>query len=364
MQLISSLEVGGAERLLIDFVKSCTEAPQIPQVVVVMNDHVDPEMASELNSIAIPTYYLGRPEGSRDPRYLANLKKIIRAHQVSFIHSHSRGSKYWSVLCRALRPDIKLVHTIHDTHIEMNSPEVLFHNLTIDATIAISTAVADEARSLGIKRLQQIDNGIPISLFLSIPTRPWVSPIRVISVGRISPEKKGQDILIRAVKRCVDHGFDIECTLVGSPAIGDFESLPLLEELASSIGIRDRIHFIQGRTDVAELLADANIFVLPSRWEGFGLALVEAMAAGLPVIASNVDGPGEIIADGIDGLLFKPGSDAQLAEKIAMLVQSPALADTLRRNGCAKSCQYDISRMRGEYMALYGWLAKAERAAS
>lgn len=364
MQLISSLEIGGAERLLIDFVKSCTEVPAIPQIVVVMNDHVDPEMASELNSIAVPTYYLGRPEGSRDPRYIASLKNIIRTHQVSLIHSHSRGSKYWSVLCRGIKPAIKLVHTLHDTRIKMKSPEVLLHNLTIDVTIAISRAVADEAHSLRIRRVKQINNGIPTSHFRSICTRPWESPARVISVGRISPEKKGQDVLIRAIMRCIDRGFDIECTLVGSPATGDLESLPILEDLASSLGIRNRIHFIQGRTNVAPLLANANIFVLPSRWEGFGLALVEAMAVGLPVIAANVDGPAEIVTDGIDGLLFKPGSDAQLAEKVAMLINSPALAEKLRKSGSAKSREYDISRMRNEYMAVYDRLAKTECAAT
>lgn len=353
MHLISSLEVGGAERLLIDFVRSCTEAPRIPQVVVVMNDRVDPRMAAELREISVPAYYLGRPESSRNPRYLLDLKKIISTHDVSVIHSHTRGSKYWASLCRVLKLDLKFVHTFHDTRISMSYPDVLFHNSMIDVTIAISRAVAAAASALKIRRVEQIDNGVSISLFRSVQPKTRGSRARIMSVGRLVPAEKGQDVLIRAIEKCVARGLDVECTFVGSPAAGDSQALPMLEALASSLELDDRVHFVQGRTDVAILLADADIFVLPSRWEGFGLALVEAMAAGLPVIASNIAGPASIVTDGIDGLLFESGSDGQLAEKIEMLIQCPLTADRLGKNGRSKSCEYDIRTMRDKYMAVY-----------
>lgn len=361
MHLISSLEVGGAERLLIDFIKSCAGTPEIPQIVVVMNDRVDRDLAAELDSTSAPTYYLSRPESSRNPRYLLDLIRIIHSHRVSVIHSHNHGSKYWSALCRVLKFDVKLAHTLHDTNIRINPPGVLFHNSMIDVTIAISRAVADEARSLKIERVEQIENGVPISLFSSVSAQPLGTRVKIISVGRLFPEKKGQDVLLRALKRCVDRGLDVECTFVGSPATGDLRTMPMLEALTSSLQLSSRVHFVQGRTDIATLLADASIFVLPSRWEGFGLALVEAMAAGLPVIASNIDGPANIVTDGKDGLLFESGSDEQLAEKIATLIQSPPLADKLRKNGRTKSWEYDISTMRDKYMAVYGRLMIAGR---
>lgn len=353
LHLISSLEVGGAERLLLNLVKSCTETQSIPQVVVVMNDRVDPKMASELNSIPVPVYYLDRPESSRNPRYIVDLRRIIKTHHVSVIHSHGRGSKYWSALCYFLDSNLKLAHTLHHTRIGMNSVDVVFHNWVIDVTIAISPAVAKEARSLKIKRVEQIENGVPTSLYRTVAPHIPGSRTRIMSTGRIFPEKKGQDVLIRAVKRCVDRGLDVECTFVGDPTKGDLKTLPMLEALSAKLELSGRVRFVRGRTDVAALLADADIFVLPSRWEGFGLALVEAMAAGLPVIASNIDGPASIVADGVDGLLFESGSHEQLADKIALLIHSPSLADKLRRNGRAKSCDYDISKMREKYVAVY-----------
>jgi glycosyltransferase involved in cell wall biosynthesis len=360
LHLISSLEVGGAERLLIDFVKSCAEAPEIPQVVVVMNKRIDQNMVTVLNSTSVPVYYLGRSEGSRNPRYILELVKIMRKHRISVIHSHTPGAKYWAMLCRVLNSDLKLVHTFHQTLIRMDSMGVLLHNSMIDVTIAISRAVAKETSQRKIRRVEIVENGIPISMFRSVSPQPLISTARIITVGRLCPDEKGQDVLIRAVKRCVSRGLDVECTFVGSPAIGDFQTLPMLEALTASLQLGDRVHFVQGRIDVATLLAGASIFVLPSRREGFGLALVEAMAAGLPVIASNIEGPADILTDGLDGLLFDCGSDEQLAEKMAMLIQSPALADELRNNAREKSLDYDISAMREKYMDIYRCLTITE----
>lgn len=353
LHLISGLEVGGAERMLVNLVQSCTEVPQTAPVVVVMNDRVDRNLASELSSNSGPVYFLGRPESSKNPKYIFDLVKIIRAHRVSVIHSHNSGSKYWAMLCRLAIPKLRLIFTLHDTKISMGSIGIRLHNAMIDVTIAISHAVATEARSLKINRIEQIDNGIPISLFRSVSPQLCGPTAKIISVARLLPEKKGQDILIRAIKRCVNRGLDVECTLVGSPLPGDSQTLPRLQALVSTLQLTSRVHFLTGRSDVSALLGNSNIFVLPSRYEGFGLALVEAMAAGLPVIASNIDGPAHIITNGTDGLLFESGSDEQLAVKIATLIRSPAMTEKLRTNGRATSGKYDIALMRDKYIAVY-----------
>lgn len=353
LHLISSLEVGGSERMLVNLVQSCTEVPQIAQVVVVMNDRVDRSLASELSSSSVPVYFLNRPESSRSPKYIFDLFGIIRTHHVSVIHSHNRGSKYWSMLCRILRSRLRLVFTFHHTEIKLDSIDILLHNALIDVTIAVSETVATEVQALGIRRVNQIENGIPISLFRSTSTQHSGSRTRILTVGRLSLEKKGQDILIRAIKRCVDRGLDVECTLVGSPTVGDAQTLPMLQALASTLQLKSRIQFVQGRSDVNTFLGRADIFVLPSRHEGFGLALVEAMAAGLPVIASNIEGPADIVTDGEDGLLFDSGSEEELATKIATLIQYPAVTEKIRTNGRITAGKYDISSMRDRYVEIY-----------
>lgn len=357
LHLVSALELGGSERMLVNLVHSFAQSGQISQVVVVMNDRVDSKLEAELRSTSVPVYFLGRTESSRNPKYLFDLFKVVRKHRIRVIHSHNPGSKYWSMLCHLARFKLSLVYTFHHTEISMNSLDVLVHNAVIDTTIAISPAVAAEAHTLGIKRIEQIDNGIPLSIFSRV-SPPLPGPVsKVISVGRLSLRKKGQDILIRAIKLCVDRGLDVECILVGSPAAEDSQTLPMLRALASDLQLEERVHFLQGRSDIADLLAKANIFVLPSRHEGFGLALVEAMAAGLPVIASNIEGPADIITDGFDGLLFECGSPERLAEKISAVMRNPKMAEELRTNGLATSVKYDISVMRDRYAEIYKALA-------
>jgi glycosyltransferase involved in cell wall biosynthesis len=127
----------------------------------------------------------------------------------------------------------------------------------------------------------------------------------------------------------------------------------MLQALASTLQLKSRIQFVQGRSDVNTFLGRADIFVLPSRHEGFGLALVEAMAAGLPVIASNIEGPADIVTDGEDGLLFDSGSEEELATKIATLIQYPAVTEKIRTNGRITAGKYDISSMRDRYVEIY-----------
>ncbi len=121
--------------------------------------------------------------------------------------------------------------------------------------------------------------------------RAFTTPLRLVNVARIYPKQKGQDILIKALAICASECLDIRCDFVGSPPEGDSVTVGSLKALAIAEGVADRVRFLCGRTDVREPLAEADIFVLPSRFEGFGLVLLEAMAAGLPVIAADVDGP-------------------------------------------------------------------------
>lgn len=132
-------------------------------------------------------------------------------------------------------------------------------------------------------------------------------------------------------------GLDVRCNFVGSPPEGDSATVGSLKALAIAEGVADRIRFVFGRTDVREPLGEADIFVLPSRFEGFGLVLLEAMAAGLPVIASDVDGPAELLVDGSNGIKFAVGSERDLARKIMALAARPISPRGSRRSGASSS---------------------------
>ena len=102
--------------------------------------------------------------------------------------------------------------------------------------------------------------------------------------------------------------------------------------MAADLGLAGRVHFLGQRDDIPDLLAALDIFVLPSHSEGVSLALLEAMAAGLPVIATAVGGLPEVVTDGVNGLLIPPQDPEALAQALARLLDDPALAKKLGEN--------------------------------
>lgn len=123
--------------------------------------------------------------------------------------------------------------------------------------------------------------------------------------------------------------------------------------MVNNAGLESDIEFLVNRTDVPEVLKQADLFVLASRYEGLGLVVLEAMAASVPVIASNIDGPAELIQDGQNGLLFKTNDAESLFEKIRYLYDHPVIADRLADEALRSVKGFDIHLMKERYYQLY-----------
>jgi glycosyltransferase involved in cell wall biosynthesis len=360
LQLISSLTVGGAERLLINFAASCQAGAGVPQVFVVINDRLNPELVAELSASGHPIYFLKRAPGNRNPRIILTLLNIIRRHDIRVIHAHDSGAKHFAMLSKLYRP-MSVGYTIHNTGIAgaWDNVKLRLHRRFVDWNIAISAAVERECEAVKLQRLFKVHNGIPLAAFgTKARQRGFGSPLRLVNVARIYPKQKGQDILIKAISLCVARGLDVRCEFVGSPPADDQTTLLSLKALAIAEGVADRVRFLCGRTDVRAPLEEADIFVLPSRFEGFGLVLLEAMAVGLPVIAADVDGPAELLVDGSNGIKFKVGSAEDLADKIAALAASPEKAARIATTAREFVTEFDIAQMRDQYFGIYGQMMK------
>ncbi len=187
----------------------------------------------------------------------------------------------------------------------------------------------------------------------------------VLSVGRLSKEK-GHDVLIEAFAQVADRLPRARLMVVGDgperKALEEKSRCPSLESLLGRWGQGQgqpgkansaRVLFPGHRDDVARLLAAADLFVLPSRYEGFGLAVLEAMAAGVPVIASQVGGVPEIIRDDIDGRLIPGGDAGALAKAIAELFADAAARDRLGHAGQCRAQAFSCETMLAMYYQLY-----------
>jgi glycosyltransferase involved in cell wall biosynthesis len=150
------------------------------------------------------------------------------------------------------------------------------------------------------------------------------------TVCRLVEPKKGVSVLLRAMAALQKDGNDPHCQLL---IVGDGPARASLEALSRQLGLSERTVFAGTRRDIPRILPLLDLFVLPSLYEGFGIAILEAMAAGKPVVATAVGGIPEFVVPGDTGLLVEPGKAAALAEAIGSLMRDPAKARRMGMRG-------------------------------
>jgi len=359
LHFISTFTKGGAEKLLLYFVKACNE----DVIVAIMSDEVDDNFMQELIDTGTKVHVLNKKQGQKHPKFLFRLLKVIKEHNVDIVHSHD-GCVKWAILCKMLKPQLKLVYTIHSSIYIKNWGFIKrFVNRTfIDMTIAISDGMFNDCVKQKLKTLK-IYNGID--------TKRWKQPqvnertFSIINVGRLSCDGdityqiKGQDILIKALKECKDRGLKFTCNFVGGDddAVNN-SSLKYLKKINADLGLSEEIQFLGNREDIPDLLAQSDIFILPSRYEGMPIALLEAMAAKVPVIASNISGSTDLVEHGKNGLLFESENYHDLAEKIIYLYHHRDEMKHLSQNAFEYVQDFDISMMVNKTWDLYKRLMK------
>lgn len=179
-----------------------------------------------------------------------------------------------------------------------------------DRRLALARDVAGE------EKLATVHNGVK-DVAAHLGADPGGEPPVIASVARFEPQKD-HPTLLRALASLGDRPWKLRL-------VGDGPRLEEMRGLARELGIGDRVEFLGARDDVAEILAGAQLYVLASRWEGFPRTILEAMRAGLPVVASDVGGVSEAVADGRSGTVVPAGDGEALTDALARLLQDPEL---------------------------------------
>jgi len=237
-----------------------------------------------------------------------------------FVHAHDlypSGAAARRLCEQAGLPYVLTVHGL-DLYSNLGNPrwrsEIVAAARSAEAIVCVGSRLArDCVAELGVDpaRTLVIPNTYDADRFVPTTRSRDGSRMRLVSLGRLSYEK-GHDVLLRALRRALDDGCEATLTL-----IGDGPERAALEQLAGELGVEQRVAFtgtLLG-SDVPAAFAEADAFVLPSRDEGFGVALIEAMATGLPVVATRSGGPEDIVSED-DGLLVGPGDPDELAGAI------------------------------------------------
>jgi glycosyltransferase involved in cell wall biosynthesis len=252
---------------------------------------------------------------------LAHLRRALSGDSYDLVHTHLVHADWHAAVVP--RPRVPLVSTKHNHDpFRARQPFKALETLWLRrcaATIAISDSLADFVEAHNGVRPVVVRYGWPVSS--DAPPR-GVTPIRaLLAVGRLEPQK-GHDVLIDAIAEVPGVRLDIA---------GEGGQRPRLEALIARHGIGDRVRLLGQRDDVPDLLARADAFVHSARWEGFGLVLLEAMAAALPIVATEAGAVPEVVGDA--ALLVAPDDPAALADAIRRLVADPALAQRLGAQG-------------------------------
>ncbi|MCB4458423.1 glycosyltransferase family 4 protein [Leisingera sp. McT4-56] len=291
-----------------------------------------------------------------DPRALLRLGAYARGIAPGdIVHVHLfPASAHAAMLAQAGRLRGRLVFTEHSTSNRRRGHALggLIDDRVYRAfekVIAVSGSVEAEllaARPWLAGRTTVIENGCPLA-FGRLPQRPaGPRPLRIVSAGRLTPAKNYATAL-RAVARLGPAAWRYSIA-------GEGAERAALERQIAELGIEDRVDLMGHVDDVPALLEAADIFLIPSAWEGFGLAAVEAMNAGLPVVASDVPGLRETVGrDGAAALLVPPSDAAGIAAALQRLADDPAMRRRMGAAGFEAAKKYDIARFAAAHRTLY-----------
>jgi glycosyltransferase involved in cell wall biosynthesis len=298
-------------------------------------------------------------------RLLAALLRHLRTHRYSIVHTHNSITGAVGRLAARLARVPVTIHTVHGFHFHerMSGAQRLPWVATerwlsrwCDVLLSQNREDLERARRIGCRpRLGAlyIGNGIDLERFRQRRVEPRNPRPVVLSVGRLEPVKNHR-MLFAALKRLSPSQRPIVWLVGDGPCRAGYE-----RELAAD-GLAECVRFLGYRYDIPEQTAAADVAVLTSVKEGMPRALMEAMATGVPVIATDVQGSREVVVEGQTGFLVPLGDSVALAERLARLLDSPSLRAEMGARGAEHARRhFDEARVVGRLVRIYRWALTA-----
>lgn len=345
LHVVFGLGMGGIETMLVNIANAQAAADGTEVHILIVNDVVDASLRNQLDT-RIRVHVLGRKARSHNPWPILRLNHLIYSLRPDIIHSHN--SSLWRFLWYpCLRSHRGLCVTQHDVFAsgEVRDLDRFRHVFSISESVRRSIL-----EGVGVPSTV-IPNGIRPELFAVRGDKTCHYPFRLVQISRLRHDKKGQDFLLDRVAALVSRGFDLDLTF-----FGDGESRSFLEQKIAALCLSDRVHMPgnQSQEYISQHLCDYDLLVQPSRFEGFGLTVAEAMAAGVPVLVSDIEGPMEIIENGLYGHSFRVDAasdfDTQLEDILLHYEDALLTADKARTMVHEK---YSVTRTAENYLNEY-----------
>lgn len=350
--MIPQIGIGGAETQLC-WLATLSDPTRARHSVLYYSESLDAEGFRVYREAGIDLKNV--PRSRRNPAgFLLRLARTIRRERPDIVHCWLTGAALWGRWAGILASAPRIVVSFRNSKIEfpglMRALEP-FSTRRVNYLVNSHACARSAAAALGLplSRFSVVHNGIDVGLYGPPCRRPPSAeqPWTIVTVARLTAQKN-HAMLLRVAQRCRG-ALPVRFRIVGH---GELE--PKLHQLACDMGVEDTVEFLGLRRDVPALLRDADLFCFTTRWEGFPNALLEAMAAGLPIVSTRFDGADELIESGVHGTLV-PIDDAEAAfQAISSYVAKPELA---AQHGTAArqrmEDEFSMGRMVNRTLAYY-----------
>lgn len=361
LHLITRLPIGGAERLLLGILRNL-DPNEFESVVCCIQDRG--ELAEEAEAMGIPMIALNLMQrGGHDRQVVPALRRIIRERDIDLIHTHLYHANLYGRLA-ARREGIPAIASVHNTYKKQKWYRHLINRYLARHSFVVTAGSEDVEKDLlevdrlprnKVVRLPNCIDLARVETTLTIAEAKqrfgFAETNRVIgTVGRVE-EQKGHVFLLRAFARLRRQpgGGDLRLLLVG-----DGRLLPQLREAAENLDIADACRFPGNISRLADVYRAIDVFTMPSLWEGLSLAMLEAMAAGLPMVATDVGGARDVLGDSRWGLVVPPHDADALATAIEKLLDDPQATAEMAASGRERvHANYSVTALTNQLANLY-----------
>ncbi|MBI5591947.1 MAG: glycosyltransferase [Deltaproteobacteria bacterium] len=348
LHVIDALNIGGAQELLVLLADKTPKSVYQTLVCVIQPDLT---LKSRIESKGAPVFCLSRSRpsifcpGKFIIYFYQNIRDIValcRQHRVDVVHCHLSDAEFTGILAGWIYGARRIITTVHypallperksgDIRNYLRIAATRFLYRLANAVVAVSDDVAQQLRNvfhLASSKIKIIINGIDVeAIHRTLPKPEHLLSLcalpgqrLITSVGRLMPPK-GHGDLIAAMLHLMQQVDNVRLLLAGD---GDLRAS--LEQLSHDLKVQDVISFLGSRSDVPDILALSDVFVLPSISEGTSMALLEAMAASKPIVATDIPGNRAVLRHGHNCLLVPPDNPEKLAEAIIFLLNHPQIA--------------------------------------
>ncbi|MFA6531132.1 MAG: glycosyltransferase [Candidatus Micrarchaeia archaeon] len=341
LHFIGSLETGGTEHMLLAYLRN-SKSKELKHIVCTLHDKG--ELRQEFKDAGIEVVSLGVRGKADYPLAMPKFASLIKRIKPAIVHSYLlKESLIARPVCKLL--GVKLISGKRDTDRGKSKWKVMLDRMTIgmcELNISNSLAGVSELKSYGIPegKVICIPNGkdiskLDIELTKSDAKKKLGFSKDDVLLGCVARlyEFKGQEYAIRAMPEIIGMKKDAEKRKeIKLVLVGDGEMRSSLEKLVQFLGLESNVVFLGERKDIPELLRAFDIFVFPSLREGMPGALMEAMASGLPVVATDIDGNRELIINGKNGILIPVKNSGAIARAVGSLLNNKKTADQLGKS--------------------------------